>query len=414
MSWRDQLIQTSFLRNGQSAQAVGGSFRGIPFRTVDAELRVGRRNVVHEYPLRDDPFVEDLGRRARSFQVDCYVLGDDYLADRDELLRALETPGPGELIHPRWGSVWVSVQDVASVKESPSQGGIARFSITFVECGPNIFPNALADTTIEVEQTAAAADTAAAAAYSSAVDVTGPQVLADTAVRAHSKGLEALLATARRVTNTAGLASIVRDIALLSGKLTALIRTPTVLVQDLLVLQQQLVSEVLRPLAAIAEFRSVFFGNQRPGSVAVLAGSTRARAVVNAIAHQDLQRRIALTQQARLITVAISDGAVATAPQATALRDNLLAQIDQELETTDPDAATAQALGSLRSAVTRDVATRAELLRQRSTVRTQALLPALVLAHTVYQDAGRADELVARNGVRNPNFVPAGQLEVLL
>ena len=41
------------------------------------------------------------------------------------------------------------------------------------------------------------------------------------------------------------------------------------------------------------------------------------------------------------------------------------------------------------------------------------MLPALLIAQRVYQDGSRADELVTRNQVRNPLFVPAGQLEVL-
>jgi prophage DNA circulation protein len=37
----------------------------------------------------------------------------------------------------------------------------------------------------------------------------------------------------------------------------------------------------------------------------------------------------------------------------------------------------------------------------------------LVIAHRVYQDASRVDELVLRNGIRHPGFVPAVALEVL-
>jgi len=41
-------------------------------------------------------------------------------------------------------------------------------------------------------------------------------------------------------------------------------------------------------------------------------------------------------------------------------------------------------------------------------------MPAIVLAYRLYGDAERADEIVARNRVRHPGFVPGGQpLEVL-
>lgn len=413
MAWREQLHQVAFQRGGQSRLAVGASFRGVPFHTADADLSIGRRNQVHEYPQRDLPYVEDLGRRARLFTVEGYVLGEDYLAQRNALWRALEAEGPGELVHPRYGVLWVSVQDAARIKESHREGGIARFSITFVEAGRNELPNALVEPTVQVVAAAEEVDDAAGQAYAEEADVSGPQVLADTQVEAFSKDLDDLLRTARQAISTEALAEQVRAIAGVAGDLAGLVRIPVNLVQSLQSLQLQLVTAIERPLAALAEFRSMFAGNSR-GRTAALAGSTRSRITVNDNARADLQRRTALAQQARVLSLAITDGAVETADQARALRDTLLDQIDTELEGSDPDAATAQALNKLRTAVTRDVAVRAELLGQRSAFDSQAVVPALVLAHRVYQDATRADELAQRNGVRNPAFVPAGRVEVLL
>jgi hypothetical protein len=50
------------------------------------------------------------------------------------------------------------------------------------------------------------------------------------------------------------------------------------------------------------------------------------------------------------------------------------------------------------------VTVRAELLRERSTFTPAAVLPALVLAHRIYQDATRVDELVARNARAQPEL----------
>ena len=158
----------------------------------------------------------------------------------------------------------------------------------------------------------------------------------------------------------------------------------------------------------------VFFGNGRR-SGAALAGSTAARSVTNDNARADLNRRLALTNQARLLAVALAqDGVVATATEARALRDALLSQIDTELEANDPPADVAKGLAQVRAAVVRDVAARSEFLQQRSTFTPLAVLPALVLAQRIYQDASRAEELVARNGVLHPAFVPARALEVLV
>ena len=69
------------------------SFRDVRFYVDVAELAGGRKTVQHEYPLRDDAYVEDLGRRGRAFSIDGYVIGPEYFTQRDALLKALEQSG---------------------------------------------------------------------------------------------------------------------------------------------------------------------------------------------------------------------------------------------------------------------------------------------------------------------------------
>ena len=71
MGWREEQRRVAH----PNGMAVGASFRGVPFRTTDSDTGVGRRNEVHEYPMRDLPYADDLGRRAREFQVNGYVVG---------------------------------------------------------------------------------------------------------------------------------------------------------------------------------------------------------------------------------------------------------------------------------------------------------------------------------------------------
>lgn len=411
MAWRDQMHKLT-LPDGRVL--VAGSFRGVPFRTVDAEIKVGRRNVVNEYPQRDLPYVDDLGRRARRFVVEAYVIGDNYFAERDALIGAFEAPGSGELIHPRYGLRKVSVEGDVSMKESPDRGGMARISVTFVEDGLNTFPKAVENTVAKLETAANAADEATQADFEKKFSVEGPSVLATNAIKGLTKSVGGLLATARQATSVGGLAKVVGLVGGLTGNLAALVRTPVVLVQSLRSIYAQTVQELQRPLSAFAEAQSVFSANSRSTSAA-LNGSSRARSLANDTARADLERRLSLTNQARVLAVAIASAdQLATADQAVALRSALVNQIDIELEINDPPAELAKALSNLRAAVVRDVAARAEFLLARSTYTPQAVLPALVLAHRIYQDADRWEELVDRNGVRHPAFVPARPLEILL
>ena len=56
--------------------ALEGSFRGFPFKIAHERGEGGRRGPLHEYPDRDEPFFEDLGRRAKRFELNVYFVGD--------------------------------------------------------------------------------------------------------------------------------------------------------------------------------------------------------------------------------------------------------------------------------------------------------------------------------------------------
>jgi prophage DNA circulation protein len=71
MGWKDNLLPASF--------------RGVAFFYEDTSREGGRRLANHEFPLRDENYLEDLGLRAKVHRIRGYVLGDDYFSDRDAL-----------------------------------------------------------------------------------------------------------------------------------------------------------------------------------------------------------------------------------------------------------------------------------------------------------------------------------------
>jgi prophage DNA circulation protein len=110
------------------------SFRGATFK-VEADGRAsGRRVALHEYPKRNAPYAEDMGRRAVRHTVEGYQIGPDYLGPRDQLIRALEEDGPGMLVHPLLPRMMVMVDHYA-VNESRERGGYCSFTMTFTEAG---------------------------------------------------------------------------------------------------------------------------------------------------------------------------------------------------------------------------------------------------------------------------------------
>lgn len=128
------------------------SWRGVPFEVNGDDAEFGRHVVVHEFPQRDKPYVEDLGRKTRKFKLDAWVCahvdnGFDPWAGRDALIEAIEAGDVGTLVHPFWGSLQGYIVNV-SVKQTGSvNGGYVNLMMEFVESGELEFrASAVADT----------------------------------------------------------------------------------------------------------------------------------------------------------------------------------------------------------------------------------------------------------------------------
>jgi prophage DNA circulation protein len=133
--------------SGWRLQLQEASFRGVKFFVDSHEYSVGRRNVVHQYPFREIPYVEDMGMDADEFIIDGYVVqrkenAFNYFVDRNNLIAAIKEKGPGLLIHPYIGNKNVNIVGKSSIREVFNEGGIARFSMSFVIAGDNLYPQA--------------------------------------------------------------------------------------------------------------------------------------------------------------------------------------------------------------------------------------------------------------------------------
>ena len=124
MTWKSKLRQSSF--------------RGVPFYVLSASDAGGRRRAEHEYINRDQPYSEDLGGQKRTFTLRGYVIGEDYINQRNRLETALSQPGPGILVHPWRGSLNVTVN--YTTEHSPENGGLCVFVLTCTDAGNNVYP----------------------------------------------------------------------------------------------------------------------------------------------------------------------------------------------------------------------------------------------------------------------------------
>ncbi|GAA4258933.1 hypothetical protein GBZ26_04035 [Azospirillum formosense] len=409
MAWRDQLRPASF--------------RGVPFKVDGDELAAGRRVQLHEYPQRDKPFVEDLGRATRKVTLTAYVIGPQYMAQRDRLLAALEEAGPGELVHPHFGTLRVAADGECRVAHSADEGGMCRFSLSFVEAGELSFPAAKVNSAAQTKLKADALSTASAGDFAKAFGVAG---YADFVREGAVADLTKAVSLAERVLRGGGAGGS----SLLSGLLSdtdRLFGSPWALAQRVLGLIRSFTatggggsattsaatgwtgvarsSPAARPLAALLHVASY----TAPAPAYTRATPARQQQATNSTALAALVRRSALVHAAEVSAAA--DWPVHQ--EVIAARDELAARIDAETLRPDVPDDTFRALTDLRVAVVQDLTARSAGAARLATVTPTAVQPAVVLAYDLYEDAGRGEEIVTRNRVAHPGFVPPAPLKVL-
>jgi prophage DNA circulation protein len=137
-------------------------------RRAEAPIKVGRRIVLHEYPYRDDPWPEDMGRASRMCRFSGFIVGDDVFDQRDAMKTAAEQKGSGTLVHPSLGSATATLLDFTAT-ERADLGRAVELEFTFVISGQTqpIFPSTAASTQDYVDNQSSATDDASAADFGS-------------------------------------------------------------------------------------------------------------------------------------------------------------------------------------------------------------------------------------------------------
>lgn len=396
MTWRDMVMREA-------------SFRGVPFVVQVAELEGGRRVARHEYPGRDVPYVEDLGRASRVFPVEAIVVGEDYIAKRDALLSALEEEGAGELIHPLYGTRSVICTSFR-VRESSEDGGCARLGLTFEESevAPR-FPSSVPAADDALGNAADAADEAALADFLAVYNTDNQPVVAIASLSATVESAKDSIDTAFSplVTTAQGMASFRRALENLVSDVDALVRTPAELysIVDLLIEDACAVAELPeRAISACLDVYGFVPSVDRPDATT----STREIEQANYDALYRAIRLIALLRAARLAPSV----QYLTYEQAIDTRDRISDALD--IVTNDAEDATYEAIDALRSSLTAAVPEAGSDLPRIVTYLPSGEQSSLAITWELYGSLDREQDVIDRNVVLRPGFVPGnGPLKVL-
>lgn len=115
------------------------TFRGIEFFISENDLEGGRKQATFDFINTGRRSVQDLGEFKKIHYITAYVMGDadTYLSRRDDLLKALDEAGSGELIHPFYGSITVATGKYR-LKESFRSLGYSTITFTATETDTTI------------------------------------------------------------------------------------------------------------------------------------------------------------------------------------------------------------------------------------------------------------------------------------
>lgn len=388
-----------------------GSFRGVPFEVESYAGTFGRRTADHEFPQRDIPYTEDMGRATREIRLTAYVSGAAYAANRDALIRALELEGPGTLVHPWLGVMLVNARP-GTISEDKEAMESATIEMSFLEAGALIFPLSVVDVGSVVDAAGEAVAEAAAFDFADVFDVVlkpGNVALAAIEnVRAAIRGTTAAVfgPATRLLDQFDAIAASMKGI---ESDVNSLVRAPS----DLAARFTSLFDLLDRPSTdrTLADLATV----GTPGEAVPVTATTPTTQQIaqNAIVLRTLTRRLAIARSARLAareTFPVYDDAVRVRDEQAA---RILAEEEFAASTRQPGDDVYVALTEMRTALVRGITDAAADLVRLRTLELPAVDCSLLIAHDLYGDTERADEIVDRNAIAHPGFVSPGQLLVL-
>lgn len=398
-----------------------GSYNGVNFFIDVSEHATGKRSILHEFPDRNRPVAEDLGKRASTFKLTMHLMGENVFAQRDTLLTELNRNGRGELNHPYYGRLLVMVQNV-SVREDNTVGRFISVEATFVEAGELLFPTTGDDPIDFLDSVLVGAQNAVNEVFSGFYAVAGfPQGVFDTARQAANAALDLVeIATQPLQKAEAAIDEIFFDLQEIRSNIDSIVATPGDLANRLstLIGRFSLGGSEDRSLlsasdADIADEAIDGLTNADFGSGDILTPTPSAeQEKLNVEQIEKLVQRRAIIEKARVAP----NREFVSAQDAEAEQDKITLLIDNQLDlmADGSEDELYQNYRDIKASIVESIPSRTDELPQLINVSYNDTLPSLVITYDIYEDLEREQEIIDRNSIRHPGFVTGQQeLEVV-
>jgi prophage DNA circulation protein len=422
------------------------SYRGAPFAVFTSDVGGGRRVALHQYPGRDDPWAEDMGRAARHWRFRGFIVDGDVVfaggpiqLQRALLLAVLESSGPGLLIHPTLGAVQAVVIGF-TLGEGTDASRYSTLEVEFLESGKQQYPSLLTSSQGLLSSSnlciaALAADGVRAIALA-ASSGDRREALATTAnlwandVVALSGDATAMTGLASQLPGNFGRYATGGNSGVSGAQRTAY--SSSTMLSDLVevaAVQRAIVSGCAIEVQSAIATTNLGYAPDVAASVVALVAALTAACADPADALRLLESLIAFQADWPAASVGISVGfsammrraacvslAAAAAQYQPTSSDDAAAKISQigaiigneaEIAANAGENESFRALRALRGVVVDDLRSRGATLPQVKLFSPGESVPSLALAQRYYRDASRADQLVVQAQPVHPLFMPA-------
>jgi len=398
-------------------------YMGVKFEALEGTDALGNRLVIHEYPNRNTPYVENMGRKTRKLTLKAVCSGDDWESKRDAIITAIENKKPATLIHPSYGKIENMACEECNISTSYVNGkGKCDIDLTFIDAGKDQFPAAKVNTQDLVNIKAEASKSIIQQAFGLAYDVARlPQTAADF------------------ISNQIQSLTGYTPYQFLSGADAIRSFLATDFIGNALDMSNGVSSY-------LGSFRVAFFDSldeagtnnsnhgtfntTTPRRALGLLGIISKSAIVhhekNTIKPVTENKKKQLAQSKLVTALIVSHCAIEKAQCSTYIEYANLTDaktVWEEVLTGLDDAISYAAdnqldvfyreLKNVKSAYQLDIQVRSPGLTMLSYLNITVPVSSLVLAYNLYEDATRADEIVTRNNIAHPGFITGHKIEVL-
>lgn len=410
-TWRDELLPASF--------------RGISFLIPQATVPVGMKGQLHEFPQRDEPYFEQLGKQSQVHRLTIWIIGDDCFERRDKFLEAIQTPGAGELVHPWLGRMQVKAGE-AELTHDYQQGGMVSMLVTFYADTPLKFPVARVNTQQQVVKASESMWESALARYKAAMAKVDQARLGLARLR---NNLSAVYTVIQRqfapfvavFTNLTGLAQSIMNAP---GSLSALFSSyfSDFSVQDYLgndSSYRNTVATASQQAEAVSSINTV-------STIGGVDSAAASKATADLVQDALLVQIALIVSEMPIASQPVSTDTTPSADQQAVqpferpevpvaddvleLRDGLNeAMLEASLKA---DSAHYLVLNALRQTIVKHLTAVAASGVRLVEITPPETLSALVLAYRRFGDATRESEVVERNRIHHPGFVPERPIKI--